>query len=99
ERTHLVEEALDGGSVTVRFDERVQRLHEMPRRAIELRLVARMHILRRSPSPFGARRHDLEFDNPLGSEIDLHRSIELLVAERNDYPDALSQGRSDCRFE
>src|SRR5258707_531141 len=55
ERAHLVEEVLDGGRVAVSRDERVERMHQMPGRAVELRLVARMDVLRRSAAPFRSR--------------------------------------------
>ena len=76
ERTHLVEEAVDGGRVAVGLDERVERLHEMPRRAVDLRLEARVDVVLRAAAPLLAARHELELDDALGAEVDLDRAVE-----------------------
>src|SRR5204863_448170 len=67
ERTHLVEEALDSGGVTVSCDERMKGLDEMPSRAVDLSLITRVNILSGSSSPLRPRRYHLELDDALGS--------------------------------
>ena len=99
ERTHLVEEALDSGGVTVSCDERMKGLDEMPSRAVDLSLITRVNILSGSSSPLRPRRYHLELDDALGSQIHLHRSVELLVTQRNDDARALAQRRLDLRLE
>ena len=54
-RPHLVEEAVDSGCVTVGFNERVQRLHEMPRRAVDLRGKTRVDVLPSARAPTSLR--------------------------------------------
>src|SRR5215831_5654832 len=56
ERLGFVEEAGDGGSVTVGLDECVESLHEMPRGAIDLRFETGMDVVFGAASPALAGR-------------------------------------------
>ena len=80
QRTHLVEEAVHRRRVTVRLHERVERLHQMPRRAVDLRGEARVHVGLRPASPLLATGDELGLDDALGAEVDLDRAVEPLVA-------------------
>src|SRR5207247_10143100 len=64
QRARLVSEALDGGLVAVRRNQRRQCLHEVPRRADHPRLVAPVEVPAWSATPALAAGHHPAFDAP-----------------------------------
>src|SRR5262249_1862424 len=68
---------------------------QMPRRAVELRLEAGMHVVFRPASPLLAARHELQLHHALRAEVDLDRTVEALAPERNDDAEAFLQSRFD----
>ena len=55
ERARLVGEAVDGRIVAVGGDQRGERLHQVPRRAVHARLVAGVDVLARAAAPASRR--------------------------------------------
>src|SRR5260370_4172954 len=68
ERLGFIEEARDGGSVTVGLDEGVESLHEMPRGAIDLRFETGVNIVLGAASPALASGNEFEFDDTFRAE-------------------------------
>ena len=50
----------------------------MPRRAIQPRFIARMHIASRTASPLFSARHQFQLDHTLRAQVRCHRSIHVL---------------------
>ena len=70
------------GIVAVGGDERGERLHQVPGRAVDARLVARVDVLARPAAPALAAGGQLELDDALGAERDGHVAVRLLRAPR-----------------
>src|SRR5882757_614113 len=85
----LVEEALHCWGMPIWAYKSVERLYQMPDRALNLRLQARMHVVLRTTAPLFTGRDEFEFDDTLGTEIDLHRTIERLAAKWDHNADTL----------
>src|SRR5215510_16144622 len=88
---------LDRGSIPVGCDERVERLHQMPGRTINPRLVARMSVALRAAPPALARRDQLEFYHTLRAQIDRDFTARILRRKRHEHAAAALQGRENFR--
>ena len=71
----------------------------MPDRAVDRRLVARMDVELRPPSPFLARRNQLEFDDAFGAKVHLDRAVGGLRTQRDDDAEALPERGLDLGLE
>ncbi len=99
QRLDPVEETGHRRRVPILLDERVERLHQMPHRAVDRGRVARVDVLTRSSAPLLAGRDQLQLDDALGPQVHLDRAIGGLTAQRNDDPQALPEGCFDVRLE
>ena len=84
ERADMLEPAVDRRAVAMVGDQGGERLDEVPDRAVDLRLQARMDVARRPPPPALARRDQFAFDDALGAEVDRHRAVGALRRRGDD---------------
>ena len=90
ERPHFLEEAIDR-RIAVRRDQRVQRLHQVPRGLIEARRERRVHVARRAAAPLLAARDQVALDVALVAERDDHAAVPFLRGLGHEHADALRQ--------
>jgi hypothetical protein len=74
DRARAVGEPVDVG-LAVLGDEGVERLHEVPGRAVDPRLVTRVNVPLRTAPPLFAGRDPLELDDTFCTERDLHDAV------------------------
>src|SRR5689334_2713837 len=79
------------------LDEGVERLHQMPGRAVYLRGETGVDVRIGAAPPLLSTRHQLQLDDSLRAEVDLHRAVQILTAERDDDADTLAQRRGNVR--
>ena len=92
---HTVQQAVDR-RIALRVDQRVERLHQMPRRAVDARTIRRMNVLGRSTSPLLTARDQLRFDHALGAERDRDAPVPVLRCIGHQYPVALLERGAHC---
>src|SRR5262249_42612414 len=93
DRPRAVREMLDRGCVAVLGHQGMERLHEMPGRTVDPRLVARMDVQAGAASPFLAAPSELALDDALGAEGDLDDSVQVLTRRRHEDAAALRECR------
>ena len=75
----------------------MKRLHQVPRRAVDARLVARVDVLLRPAAPELTARGQLELDDALGAERDRDAAVGLLLGRGHEDARAARQGGLDLR--
>ena len=70
--------------MAVGLDQRVQRLHQVPRRAVHGRFQAGVDVVLGPASPLLAGGNQLQFDDAFGAEIDLDVAVGLLSCGRHE---------------
>src|SRR5256886_14381496 len=73
--------------VAVRGDEGGERFHQVPRRAVHARLVARVDVALRPATPALAARDELHLDHAFGPERHDHLAVQLLRGGRHEDAD------------
>ncbi len=96
-RPGLVGEALDGGVVAVGRDESCKRFDEMPRRAVQARLVAGVHVLARPAAPAFTAGNQLALDDSLRAQRYGDFAVEPLRGARHENSEAILQGPHHLR--
>ena len=91
QRLRLLEKTVHGGGVAILLDQRVQCLHQVPAWGINLRLQARVHIVRGPPTPLLSARDQLELHHALGAQRHLHTAVAILARLRHEDPRALPE--------
>ena len=91
QRLRVLEEPFDRRRVTIRPDQSVQRLHQVPARGIDLRLEARVHIVGRPAAPALSARDQLELHHALGAERHQYAAVAILARLGHEDPGALVQ--------
>ena len=91
QRLRLVEKSFHSRGVTVRLDQGVQCLYQVPGRRVHLRLEARVHVVRRPAAPLLPARYQLEFHHTLGAQRHLHPAVAILRRFGHENADALLQ--------
>ena len=84
----FVSETFDGRIVAVGGDERCQRLHEVPGRAVNAGFVRRMDVFARSAAPAFAAGGQFQLDHALRAEADGYDTVETLHCGRHKNPAA-----------
>src|SRR6266404_657406 len=92
ERAGLGGEAFDGRVVAVGGNERGESFDEMPRGAVEARLVAGVHVFARAAAPLFAAGDELELDNTFGAEKLRDFAVEALRRKGHEDAVALFKG-------
>src|SRR5208337_794518 len=75
ERLRLVEEARHGRCVTVRHDQGIEGLHQVPRRTVHACFQAGVNIMLRTAPPFLAGGDQFQLNDSFGAEIDLDVAV------------------------
>ncbi len=81
--------------MSVGFDERVERLHQMPGRTIYLRLQPGVDVVLGAASPPFSAGNQFEFDYAFGAQRYLYASIQILASFRNEHAHAFFKGGRD----
>ncbi len=74
---------------------RVERLDQVPHRAVDIGLEAGMNVLVGPAAPFFAAGDELQLDRALGPEQQRDLAIDRLAGRRDDDPDRFLQCRAD----
>src|SRR5271166_4923571 len=94
-RLGFVKEAGNRRRVSVGLDQRVKRLHQVPRGTIYLRFEAGMNVVFGTSSPALTARNQLEFDYPFGAQRYLYVSVHGLASFGHEHPGAFFQRCAD----
>ena len=81
--------------MTVGLDQRVQGLHEVPRRAVHSGFQAGVDVVLGPASPLFAGGNQFQFDHAFGAEIDLDVAVGFLSCRRHEDAHGFLQRRHD----
>src|SRR6202035_2439993 len=90
-------EVFDCRRVAVGSDQSRQRLDQMPGRAVDARLVARMNVPLRPTAPFLSARNQFQLYYSLGAKVNGDGTIQRLNGHRHENTVAFAQCRQDIR--